>query len=81
MMADQQARKMAIIYEKRFARGLLDFYAKHLGIIESNHFVDLLDDAYMQEIRGKELLEKIHKHKCDFKDKISEEMYYIITKD
>lgn len=81
-MAIRNPKRIAMIYEKRFIRrGLLDFIARHIGMIESTPFVNKLEQTFIQELTGEDLLEKLKTIKCDFKDDISNEMEYIITMD
>lgn len=81
-MAIRNPRRMAMIYEKRFVRkGLLDFIAKHIGMIESTPFVSSLEQTFIQELTGEDLLKKMNTIKCDFKKDITKEMDYIITID
>ena len=81
-MAIRDPRRIAMIYEKRFLkRGFLDFVAKHMGMIESTPFVNSLEQTFIQEITGDDLLKKMKTIKCDFKKDITKEMDYIITMD
>lgn len=81
-MAIRNPRRMAMIYEKRFIRkGLLDFIARHIGMIESTPFVNSLEQTFIQELTGDDLLKKLKTIKCDFKKDIAKEMDYIITMD
>ena len=81
-MAIRNPRRIAMVYEKRFLKkGLLSFIAKHIGMIESTPFVNKLEQTFIQEITGEELLEKLKTIQCDFKKEIANEMDYIITMD
>ena len=81
-MAIRNARRIAMIYEKRFVRrGFLDFIAKHLGMIESTPFANSLEQTFIQEMTGEDLLKKLKTIQCDFKDEITKEMDYIVTMD
>ena len=81
-MAIRNPRRIAMVYEKRFLkRGILSFIAKHIGMIESTPFVNTLEQTFMQELTGEELINKLKTIKCDFKNEITKEMDYIITMD
>lgn len=81
-MAIRSARRIAMIYEKRFIKkGVLSFIAKHIGMIESTPFANSLEQTFIQELTGEDLLKKLTTIKCEFKDEISKEMEYLVTMD
>lgn len=81
-MAIRDARRMAMVYEKRYIKkGVLSFIAKHIGMIESTPFANSLEQTFIQEITGEDLIKKLMTIKCDFKKDLSHEMDYIITMD
>lgn len=81
-MAIRNPRRIAMVYEKRFfKRGVLSFIAKHIGMIESTPFVNNLEQTFIQELTGEELIDRLKTIKCEFKKDITKEMDYIITMD